>query len=327
MLRRLFLPVSLVILGTAAAVVPLPLFLERPREPLDLAANVRIAAREVTPVEGEFLLTAVTLRRATVADLALSLFDEATVFVALPDILQPGQRDDAFFSAQRDIFTGSAELAAAVGLEAAGFDALVGDGAQVLGVRAGSPADGALEPGDVIVAIDGEQIGTSLDLVEEVTDPADEGAERRLTVLRRDAETRVSLTPRPLTRDAPQLGVQAETLDPRIELPFEVAVDAGRIGGPSAGLMVALTVYDLVDGADVAGGRRIAGTGQIEASGAISPIGALPTKVVAAARAGADVFLVPESQQREAVAALPSGSELEIIGVATFDEAVAALVG
>lgn len=325
-MRRLFLPVSLLILGAAAAIVPLPLFLERPRAPLDLAGSVTVAAPQVTPVDGAFLLTAVNLRRVTVADLLIAPFDDSTVFVAIPRILGPGERDDAYFSAQREVFAGSAELAAAVGLETAGFDALAGDGAEVLGIQEGSPADGALQRGDVIVAVDGEPIGTSLDLVEEVTDPDAEGGERRLTVLRRNAETRVSLTPRPLTRDTPQLGVQAETRDPRIELPFEVSVDAGRVGGPSAGLMIALTVYDLIAEADVAAGRRIAGTGQIEATGAISPIGALPTKVLAAERAGADVFLVPESQEREAVDVLPPGSEMEVIGVATLEEAVAALV-
>jgi Lon-like protease len=326
-MRRLLAAVSLIILAWAAVAVPLPLFLERPRTPLDLAEFVTVASPDVTPVEGEFLLTAVTLRRATVADLVIGLFDDEVTFVGVPDILAPGEQDRAFFDAQRELFAGSTELAAAVGLEAAGYEALQGAGAEVVGVQEGSPADGVLAPGDVIVAVDGEEIGTSLDLVQAVTDPQAEGEERRLTVLRRNAETRVSVTPRPLTRDAPQLGVQAETLDPRIALPFDVSVDAGRIGGPSAGLMVALTVYDLIGQRDIAGGRSIAGTGQIEATGAISPIGGLPNKVLAADRAGAEVFLAPESQVEQALAALPPTSDMEVVGVATFQEAVAALDG
>lgn len=326
-MRRLFLPASLIILVAAAIVVPLPMFVERPRPPLDLAASVTVEAPEVTPVDGEFLLTAVTLRRATVGDLAMAVFDDSIAFVPIPDILDPGQRDRAFFDEQREVFAGSAELAAAVGLEAAGYEALDGAGAEVLGVQEDSPADGALEPGDVIVAVDGEEVGTSLDLVQQVTDPEAAEEERRLTVLRGEERMRVSVAPRPLTRDVPQLGVQAQTLDLRIDLPFAVSVDAGRIGGPSAGLMVALTVYDLVDSADLADGRRIAGTGQIEPSGAITPIGGLAHKVVGAHRAGADVFLVPASQGDRAVAALPPGSGMEVIPIDVFDDAVAALSG
>ncbi len=324
-MRRLFLPVSLLILIAAAVFVPLPLFLERPREPLDLTEAVTIASPEVAPVDGEFLLTAVTLRRATVGDLVVSLFDDTVAFVRIPQVLTPGQRDPAFFDEQREVFAGSAELAAAVGLETAGYDALDGGGAEVLAIQEGSPADGALERGDVIVAIDGEEVDTSLDLVQEVTTPDAEGQRRRLTALRGGDEIRVSVTPRPLTRDAPQLGVQAVTLDLRVELPFAVSVDAGRTGGPSAGLMVALTVYDLIHEVDLADGRRIAGTGQMEPSGAISPIGGLAHKVVGAHRAGADVFLVPQSQGDEAAAALPSGSDMRIVDIATLDDAVAAL--
>lgn len=324
---RPFLLLCLAILGAAAAVVPLPAFVERPRPPLDLAASVVVAAPEATPVQGAFLLTAVNLRRAAVVDLVAALVDDEAQLIGVPAVLPPGEGDRAFFNRQREVFADTAELAAAIGLDAAGYDSLGGAGARVMAITPDSPAEGVLEAGDVLVAVDEAEVGTSLDLVELITDPAAEGRERRLTIRRGEDLARVPVQPRPLTREVPQLGVQAETVDLRVELPFEVRVDAGRIGGPSGGLLVALTVYDLAVPADLAAGRTVAGTGSIAPSGAVGPIGGLARKVLSADRAGADVFLVPRSQEPEAEGALPAGSDMVVLGVATFAEAVDALIG
>lgn len=323
---RVLLAACLGILGAAAAVVPFPVFVERPRAPLDLTGVVTVEAPRATPVDGAFLLTAVNLRRATLVDLAATLVDDHAQLRPVPDVLPVGEDDRAFFDRQREVFADTAELAAAIGLDAAGYDALEGAGAEVLGVQPASPADGVLEPGDVIVAVDRAEVGTSLDLVRLVTDPDADERERELTVRRGGALTRLTVLPRPLTRAAPQLGVQAQTVDLRVELPFAVLVDGGRIGGPSAGLMVALTVYDLADAADLAAGRRVAGTGTIAPSGAVGPVSGVAQKVVSADRAGADLFLVPPAQEPEARVALPPGSDMELVAVSTFGDAVEALV-
>lgn len=325
LLRRAFLPVSLLVLMGAAVAGPLPVFLERPRAPLDLTDVVTVEAPTATPVHGEFLLTAVNLRRAVPADLVVALFDDDVAFVAVPRVLPPGQGDRAYFDEQREVFAGSAELAEAIGLEAAGYEALTGAGVRVTGVLPGSPAEGLLREGDVIVAVDGAAVDTGLDLVQAVTDPEEAGRERTIEVRRGDQRERVSLTPRPLTRDVPQLGVNTETVELAIALPFAVSVDGGRIGGPSAGLMIALTVFDVAAADDLARGRVIAGTGEIDVSGGVVPIGGLAAKVTAAARSGAEVFLVPESQAQEAAGAVPPGSDMQVVGVGTFADAVDAL--
>lgn len=324
MLRRAFLPLCLLILGAAAVVVPLPLFIESPRAPQDLAEVVRVDLADAAAVDGAYLLTAVNLRRAAPVDLVASLFRSDDAFVGLPAVLSPGVADTTFFDEQRAVFASAAEIATAVGLQGAGYEVFAGSGARVLAVVAGSPADGLLAEGDVVVAVDDEPVGTTEDLVAALTAPGAAG--RRVLTLQRDGgERSVSVTPRPIDRDAPQIGVSAETAELRIAEPVGVTVDAGRIGGPSAGLMVALTVFDLVDPVDLAAGRRIAGTGTLAPTGAVGPIGGLPSKVGAAYRAGAEVFLVPAVQEVQAREALPTDSAMEVVGVDTFDEAVAAL--
>ena len=78
--------------------------------------------------------------------------------------------------------------------------------------------------------------------------------------------------------------------------PFDVQISSGEIGGPSAGLMWALGLYDLLTPGDLTGGRTIAGTGQIALDGTVIPIGGIEEKLTAAADAGATVFLVPAGQ-------------------------------
>jgi PDZ domain-containing protein len=113
-------------------------------------------------------------------------------------------------------------------------------------------------------------------------------------------------------------------LAPRITLPFPVTIAGGEIGGPSAGLMMALSVYDLVGPVDLVRGRTIAGTGTTDLAGGVGPIGGIAEKVVGAEKAGSTVFLAPASQVAAARAA--ASPKLQVIPVRTFEDAVAALL-
>ncbi|MFD4635174.1 S16 family serine protease [Streptomyces sp. NPDC058284] len=94
----------------------------------------------------------------------------------------------------------------------------------------------------------------------------------------------------------------------------KVKADLGKIGGPSAGLFLALGIIDKLDGdgsgGDLTGGRRIAGTGTISADGEVGPVGGVALKTQAARRDGATVFLVPEDECSDAQSELPKGLRL-----------------
>ncbi len=53
----------------------------------------------------------------------------------------------------------------------------------------------------------------------------------------------------------------------------KVKIDAGSIGGPSAGMMFTLEIYSQITGKDLRQGREIAGTGTINEDGSIGQIG------------------------------------------------------
>jgi PDZ domain-containing protein len=116
------------------------------------------------------------------------------------------------------------------------------------------------------------------------------------------------------------LGVR---MQPVYDYPFEVTIDAGDVGGPSAGTMFALAVRDILTPGAMTGGKKIAGTGTIDDAGEVGPIGGIRQKIVGAKEAGATYFLAPADNCRDL-----AGEQIEgitVVRIATFDDAVHAV--
>lgn len=195
-------------------------------------------------------------------------------------------------------------------------------GAEVVLVQPDAPADGELEVGDVIVAAQGDDVTSTSDLQRAMGDlvPGDEAS---LTVERGEGEQiELMLATRASDQDPERavVGVQVQDAED-FRFPVDIEIDAGSIGGPSAGLAFALDIVDEL-GDDVDGGRTIVATGELTLEGDVLPIGGVKQKVIGARRAGADVFLVPD---RNAADARAAADGLEIVAVSDFDEALSAL--
>ncbi len=201
---------------------------------------------------------------------------------------------------------------------------MTGGGARVVGVVPGAPAEEELREGDVVTAIGGRPVELASDLAAAVSSLS-AGDEVTLSVERGDAtiEARIELEQiEELGR--PALGVALQTVDLDIALPVAVDIEQGRIGGPSAGLMIALTVYDLAHPADLTRSRTIAGTGTISLNGEVGPVGGVAQKVATARAAGAQLMLVPPEEAAEARE--EAGPRLEVVPVRTIQEAISRLV-
>ena len=107
-----------------------------------------------------------------------------------------------------------------------------------------------------------------------------------------------------------------------IQLPIKVQIDAGNVGGPSAGLAFALQVMEEL-GKNVARGYRVAATGQMELDGTVAPIGGVKQKTYGVRKAKADVFLVPAGENAQEARRYAHG--LRIIAVKSFQQALHAL--
>jgi len=182
----------------------------------------------------------------------------------------------------------SQDVAIAVAMSEAGIDVPV---VPVVGlVTPGRPADGKLELRDRFVSIGGARTTTWDDVVEAIS-TAKAGEPLRFVVERAGKRTTVDVTP--VANDGrTQVGIE-RGLDYHFPFDVHITIDE-NIGGPSAGLMFALSIYDTLTPGSLTGGRRIAGTGTIDPEGQVGPIGGIQQKIAAARSAKAELFLVPE---------------------------------
>jgi PDZ domain-containing protein len=220
---------------------------------------------------------------------------------------------------------GSKQTAVVVALTRLGVELdPTGTGAVVLGVEPGTPADGSLEVGDTIVAVDGDAIELYGDLAPAVS-ARRPGDRVTLTVEAEDGATRevpLTLAARPDDPEAGFLGVTGDTRGFDPGLPFDVDIDSGQVGGPSAGLAFTLAVLDVLTEGELTGGLSVAVTGTIGDDGGVGEVGGVVQKAAAAADAGAELFLVPPGELDDALA---NDHGMEVVAVATLDEALAAL--
>jgi len=324
LLRSAFYAASFAIILWAGAIVPLPFVETVPGNPSEIAPLIGIDGIEVEDLDGTTALLTIQQRQQPTIPALGALLDADRSLRPAAEVFPPDIDRDRFRELQRDQFGRQFEIAAAVGAQAAGIEAELITQVVVVDVLAGSPADGLLVPGDVIVAANGVALQGAEEL-QAITATSTPGDELALTVLHgaqeRDVTARLAAIP---DADGARLGVTIETALDELRLPFDIALEPGnRIGGPSAGMMVGLTVYDLLTDEDLLRGRTVVGTGTLSSGGVVGPVGGVPEKMQAAEEFNADLVLVPESQLDIALDAAPDG--LRVVGVGTLDEAIEVL--
>lgn len=276
--------------------------------------------------EGKVLLTTVLFGKVTLVE-AISGWLDPTVDVLREQAVAPPDVDE---SELRELNLGlmeeSKQTALGVAFEALGVDAVAGRGAEIVEIVPGTPADDALEAGDVIVAVDGESTTVHVDAVRALAakKPGDRvilGVEAAGDGAPRDVE--VTLIEHPQQTGRPFLGVSLNTRDLEFDFPFEVDVRSEQIGGPSAGLAFTLEIIDILTDGELTGGRVVAATGTIELDGSVGEVGGVAQKTTVVRDSGADIFLVPAGEADRARGF--AGDDLEVVAVETLADALAAL--
>ena len=266
----------------------------------------------------------VFVRKASLLEKLLPIVraDGARVHPA-SDVRAPGVSDTARRKADLRDMTRSQEIAAAVALRALGHRVIATPtGALIEAVDPSAPAGGKLQPGDVVVSAGGKAVHKPADLQRFV------GALKPATSItlgiRRGSEQRtVTLVtaPNPLSSRHSRIGV-AVGQAANIQSPVPVRIDAGSVGGPSAGLAFALDVMEEL-GRNVDRGNKVAATGELDLGGNILPIGGVEQKTLGARRAHVDAFIVPAGEN--AAVARRNAHGLRIIPVRNFQQALRAL--
>jgi Lon-like protease len=316
---RIGLSLGLFALLLAAIAWPLPFYSEGPGPAQDVVPRIIYEGMpryeptgqlDLTTVRYE-QLTGLTWLRAQLDD-TLAVVDASVVYPTDVPVSVTQQRGVS----QMD----QSQIAAtAVALHALHrYPKQHGDGALIENVVPTCPADGKLYPGDIITSVDGKAVHTA-DQASKLFDriPNGEPLHFELDVdgnTLQETFTRAPCGP----KDEKLVGISMIDV-----FPIDVTYTAGEIGGPSAGLMWALGLYELLTPEDVTAGRTIAGTGEIAPDGTVYPIGGIEDKVVAAQRAGASIFLAPKANMAD-LQGVDTG-DMQVIPVKTFDDALGAL--
>jgi PDZ domain-containing protein len=277
---------------------------------------------EIYPPDGElfFLTVSVTASGVNVYEAIEAGLDPTVDLVRRQAIRRDDETDEEYKQRNLDAMDQSIDTAVAVALDRSGVPVEIeSDGVLVVDLVEGSGAAGVLQPDDVIVAVNGAPVQLSGDIGVVIGDlsPGD-------TVdidIERDGDPMTVEIELTASEDGSRtlIGILAQTANPR----YPISIETSNVGGPSAGMMYTLAIMDLLVDGDLAKGNLVAGTGTIRADGTVGNIGGVRQKVVAAEAAGAEVMLVPAGNYEEALTA-PRES-IELISVATIDEALAAL--
>jgi PDZ domain-containing protein len=233
-------------------------------------------------------------------------------------VYPPGQSNDQVNQQNAQDFTQSQDNAVAAASCELGYPEQTG----VAGVNSPGASFGKLLPADVIKTINGTATPTSALLTATLGRLAP-GTKVTLDIVREGKPKTVDVTLGPpiKTGGGGSLGILFGTV---CQFPFNVSICTDcPIGGPSAGLMFALGIMELVGKVDLTHGQFIAGTGEIDGEGNVSPIGGIALKMIAAHDQGATVFMAPAGNCSDVKGVIPKG--LQVIKVSTLHDAVTSL--
>ncbi|MFJ3956401.1 PDZ domain-containing protein [Arthrobacter sp. NPDC090010] len=306
-----------------AALLPLPYVVESPGPTYNTIGSVNdkqviaVTGRQSYPTSGQLDLTTVYVSggpngRVTAFDLLQAFLDPSKAVYNEDQIFPKGITKQQSDQENALEMTSSQENATAAALTALKIP--FKQSLEVADAAKGSPAEGKLKAGDVLLEINGKA-SESLTAVRSAVDAA-QGNEMTVTVLRGGARQSVKVTAVKGENGQYLMGIGLQF---RYTFPFKVQYQLDQVGGPSAGMMFTLGLIDTLTPGDLTGGKHVAGTGTISPDGQVGPIGGIAQKMHGARAAGAGLFLAPAANCSDVVGHIPDG--LTVLKVATLSDA------
>ena len=347
----------IVLAAGLASIIRLPYYAISPGSVYGTIERIDVQGDREIPPEGEIgFVTVAQTANISVWEWIDAKLDDS-VEIKHEDDVRGDQTADEKREADQRRMQVSKDAAVVVALQRLGFDLTVTPlGVEVAQVFDCSAADGNLGTGDLIVAVNNievrqseeliaqlaqRSIGDEVELLVERIDPNNSARTLRtelVTVTLGSADAECLPDDVQAAEPRPFIGIGTNTIVDE-QLPFDVAIDTGRVGGPSAGLAFTLAIIDVLSEGELTNGIKIASTGTIDREGAVGPVGGIAQKTVAAERWGADVFIVPlccdnwvdpdtgerldePSNYEEA---LMFADDMHVVGVRNLDEALLAI--
>jgi Lon-like protease len=317
-----YVPLALAIVAVfIAGFVPLPYYALGPGPAREVQPLISVDGPPVYQSDGRFVMTTVEFRQVTGVGALLAWLNPDEHVVASDQLFPEGEtreQEDRRAISQMDQSKIDATSVVLDALE--GYRHAHGKGSLIRATVQGCSADGRLFPGDVVLEINGDAIRDATAASRAIESiPSGKALTFVVRPLGKTRDEDVRLVRQPCGGSTEPL-VGVSMID---DFPFEVSIRSGDVGGPSAGLMWALGLYDALTPGDLTDGRTIAGTGTITPDGTVGPIGGIEDKVLAADGIGASELLVPVEDMAAARAVAVPG--LRLVPVRSFDRAVSFL--
>jgi len=288
-----------------------------------------IQVEEGKDAEGVFMLTTVWMGKANLITYTLGKINKYYEIQRIDDVYLEDETDEEYHVRQLYYMENSQENALEVAFNRAGLDVEVKyNGIYVLGIISGSPAENVLKPGDRILSVDGKELNSSGDFTDYIQGK-NEGDRVELTIERKKEVLKKEVTLK-VVEQIGKVGLGISLVeDKEVFTNPKVEFNTQQIGGPSAGLMMSLEIYNQLVDEDITKGYKIAGTGTIDPSGKVGRIGGIEQKIVAAHKSGADIFFAPnENGEKDSnyQMALKTAEDIKtkmvIVPVDTFKDAL-----
>ncbi|MET1030079.1 SepM family pheromone-processing serine protease [Domibacillus tundrae] len=318
----------------AAAFIPLPYYVTKPGGAHELDPIVHVDGGDVNDTS-TLMLTTIRMGPANVYSYAWASVRDYEEILPKEDVRYPHESDDEYNVRQFHLMDTSQQNAVTVAFDEAEkpYDWTY-NGIYVLGVFPGMPAEKMLEAGDRITSIDGRDIKSSKEMTDYVQSK-NPGEAVTIAFTRNKKKYEKTIQLRAFAELDGKSGLGISLADDRtLKSEPKVKLEADEIGGPSAGLMFSLEIYDQLVEEDIAAGLKVAGTGTIASDGTVGRIGGIAQKVVAADRAGAQFFFAPDDElpadrsnlktnyEEAKKAAENIGTDMIIVPVKVFSDAV-----
>lgn len=329
------LVLSLVLLGVLSA-VPAPYVIEQPGPVFNVLGTTEGDDGDVPLIEvhdAQTYETAGTLDMLTVQlvgnpqrspgwlDIVSAWFDPSRAVVPMDLYFPPGVTTEQRDEQNATLMVDSQQDSVAAALRELGYE--VPEHIAVAQIAEGGPAQGVLQLDDEIVAVNGTAVA-GLDSLRDAISTNGTGAPASIDIVRGGAATTVQITPTTATAtDGTTSTVIGIGTKVTYDLPVDITIQLDNVGGPSAGMMFALGMIDLLTPGELNGGEDVAGTGTIDADGNVGAIGGIRQKLFGAKEAGAEWFLAPASNCDEVAGHVPAG--LTVFAVKTLDDSLTAL--
>ena len=285
---------------------------------------ITVAELPTYPTEGSLKFTTVRIQGGpgypvNLWDVIGAWLDPARVVSPVDNLFDPDASKQQIAQENAVQMQGSQQEATAVALRAIGKP--VPTHLFIASVSPTSKGKDVLKANDRLESIDGTKV-TGVDSVRSALGAVKPGDTVKLVVTRGGKQVAVSVPTIAGQNGGAALGV---LLGLDHDFPAKVTINAGDVGGPSAGLMFSLGIYDKLTPGALTGDHQIAGTGTIDDQANVGPIGGIAQKMAGARDGGADFFLAPAANCNDVVGHIPDG--LQVFKVATFDQAKAAVEG